>query len=132
MLADSIIEPDTLEAADGRVRISVRMPWYRALPLSSVTGVRFALDGIPVESESIRFILNGESYALADLPDRHDRWWYVLDSAVLEGALPALDARDIHEVHVFIGLYIPYLPKADGVRAIGDQDRKSMPLKEAA
>lgn len=132
MLADSIIEANTLEAANGRVRVSVRMPWYRALPLSSVTGVKFAIDGIPVDSDSIRFTVNGQSYALSDLPERHDLWWYVLDSAVLEGDLPALENRDEHEVHVFIGLFIPYLPKADGVRAIGDQDRKTMPLKEAA
>lgn len=130
MLADSIIEPGTLEARGDRVSISVRMPWYRALPLSSITNVRVAIDGVPLEN--VTWTVNGDTYTLAELVDRWDQWWYVLDSAVIEGDRPALPDQDQHEVHVFIGLFIPYLPKLDGVRAIGDQDRKTMALKEAS
>ncbi len=132
MLADSIIEQDTLEARGDRIAVSVRMPWYRALPLSSITNVRFAVDGVTVDPGSITWTVNGDTYTLDELVERHDQWWYVLDSATLEGDRPELPDRELHEVHVFIGLFIPYLPKLDGVRAIGDQDRKTMALKEAS
>lgn len=132
MLASSIIEPDTLEARGDRVSISVRMPWYRALPLSSITNIQFSIDGIPVERDTITWTVDGDTYTLDELVERWDRWWYVLDSAVIEGKRPELPEQDEHEVHVFVGLFIPYLPKLDGVRAIGDQDRKTMALKEAA
>lgn len=132
MLADSIIEAETLEARGDRIAVSVRMPWYRALPLSSITNVRFAVDGLTVDPDTVTWTVNGDTYALRELVSRHDQWWYVLDSAVLEGKRPPLPDQELHEVHVFIGLFIPYLPKLDGVRVIGDQDRKTMALKEAS
>ena len=36
MMPELIIEPETFKIQGDRVRMKVRMPWYRALPLSSV------------------------------------------------------------------------------------------------
>ena len=130
MLADQILEQNTLRSTQGRVSVSVRMPWYRALPLSSITAVLLRIDGEEVPHDSIVWRTEeGESYALDELPPRHDRWWFVLDSAVIEGDLPTLHDREEHEVHVQIGLYIPYVPSADGAPVVIEQDRKTMKLE---
>lgn len=132
MLPEQIIEQDTLRARDGRVSISVRMPWYRALPLSSISDVRLHIDGVEVPTDTLVWqTAEGDRYRLDELPPRHDRWWFVLDSAVLEGELPELSERDEHEVHVAVGLYIPYVPSAQGPPLLIEQDRKTMRLEQA-
>lgn len=133
MLPDQMLEPDTLHVKDGRVRVSVRMPWYRALPLSSISAVSFKIDGQEVPRHTLVWqTAEGDRYALDELPPRHDRWWFVLDSAVLEGDLPQLPETNEHEVNVTIGLYIPYVPAADGAPLVLEQDRKTMRLEVAA
>jgi hypothetical protein len=133
MLPDRIIEDGSLRLADGRVSVSVRIPWYRSLPLSSVTNVQLTIDEKPVPVESIVWrTAAGESYGLDDLAPRHDQWWFVLDSAVIEGDAPAGLSPGDHDVAVQVGLYIPYLPAGDGVLAIAEKDRKTLKLEEAA
>ena len=126
MMPEKIIEADTLTVDSGRVRLSVRMPWYRSLPLSSVADVVWSVDGQPVTPESITWTVNGHTYPLADLPPRYDEWWYVLDSAVLEGEAPALGESPEHEVEVVLSLYIPYITTDFGVLKISETDRKTM------
>jgi hypothetical protein len=125
MMSELIIEPETFKIQCDRVRLNVRMPWYRALPLSSVADVRWTVDGQAVPRESITWTVDGSTYRLDDLPPRHDRWWYVLDSAVIEGDLIASD-RDRHEVAVTLALYIPYITTDHGVLLIEESDVKEM------
>lgn len=133
MLPDQILEPGTLRAGAGRVSVSVRMPWYRALPLSSISNVSMRIDGLEVSPDSVVWqTAAGERYRLDELPARWDKWWFVLDSAILEGDLPDLPRKDDHEVHVVIGLYIPYVPSAEGAPLVIEQDRKMMKLEAAA
>ena len=131
MLPEKILEPGTLRHRDGKVSVSVRMPWYRALPLSSVADVTLEIDGVQVPEDSLRWKVNGTSYALGELPPRHDEWWYVLDSAVIEGDLPELDRAENHEVHATVGLYIPYIAVGDETLEIVEHDRKTMHLEGA-
>ncbi|WP_374976527.1 DUF6379 domain-containing protein [Microbacterium trichothecenolyticum] len=133
MLPEQIIERGTLRAADGRISVSVRMPWYRALPLSSIAAVRMNVDGIELPSEDLVWqTTDGDRYRLDELPARHDRWWFVLDSATLEGPMPDISDVADHEVQVAIGLYIPYVPSAQGPPLLIENDRKTMTLEQAA
>ncbi|WP_433364618.1 C-glycoside deglycosidase beta subunit domain-containing protein [Actinoplanes sp. CA-142083] len=124
MMPELIIEPETFKIHGDRVRMSVRMPWYRALPLSSVADVRWTVDGRSVPRESITWTVDGETCRLDELPPRHDKWWYVLDSAVIEGDLAA--ASGTHEVAVTLALYIPYITTDHGVLLIEESDVKEM------
>jgi hypothetical protein len=124
MMPETIIEPGTFSAADGRVQLSVRMPWYRALPLSSIADVDWHVDGVKVPRESITWTVDGRTYRLDELPARHDLWWYVLDSAVISGKLSP-GAGD-HEVSVTLALYIPYITTDLGVLKIEESDTKAM------
>jgi hypothetical protein len=125
MMPELIIEPETFKIQGDRVRLNVRMPWYRALPLSSVADVRWTVDGQAVPRESITWTVDGSTYRLDELPPRHDKWWYVLDSAVLEGDLIASD-RDRHHTAVTLALYIPYITTDHGVLLIEESDAKEM------
>ena len=131
MLPEKILEPGSLRQREGRVSVSVRMPWYRALPLSSVTDVSLEVDGVQVPTDSLRWTLQGRSYSLDELPPRHDQWWYVLDSVTVDGELPDLDPETPHEVHATVGLYIPYIVVGNGTLKIVEHDRKTMHLEEA-
>jgi hypothetical protein len=127
MLADHIIEEGTLRRTGDRVSVSVRLPWYRALPLSSITDVELEVDGVPLPHDGITFTVNGRDHRLDDLPPLHTEWWYVLDSARLAGDLPAgWPTADSVAVRVRIGAYIPYLPAGPGFIKIGEQDRKTL------
>lgn len=133
MMPDKIIEPATFSQDGTQVSLSIRMPWYRALPLSSVAGVRWLVDGVPVEGDSITWTLDGSAYALSDLPPLHDKWWFVLDSAHLDGTLsqPVPDSAD-HLVEITLALYIPYITTAHGVLKLEETDAKRISRSAAA
>ncbi|MCM0616831.1 DUF6379 domain-containing protein [Paenarthrobacter sp. TYUT067] len=135
MLTEEIIEPDTFQVSGDRVSVSVRMPWYRGLPLSSIGGIEFSIDGAVVPTETLTFTVEGETYTLAELAGRYDKAWYVLDSATVEGELPdlsELSAGPDHEVSVLLNIYIPYLTVADDVMMIRERDTKTLKMKEIA
>lgn len=127
-----MIERGTLVRDGDRVRVSIRMPWYRALPFSSVAGVIWTIDGAPVPGEGLTWSCDGTTLPLADLADRYDLWWYVLDSAVVEGDAPEGLGEGEHEVEFTLGLYIPYIVTAHGVLRLEERDAKSMPLEVAS
>ncbi|HWI30752.1 MAG TPA: DUF6379 domain-containing protein [Microbacterium sp.] len=134
MLAAEIIENDTLRVRDTTVAIDVRMPWYRALPLSSIAEASLSIDGSVVDPDTVTWTVNGVTRPLAELAELWDENWYVLDSATIAGTLPAdiEPGREVtRQVDVALSLYIPYLPNAaHGVLRIREQDTKSMTLKE--
>lgn len=128
MMSELMIEPGTLRGHGDTITVSIRMPWYRALPLSSVADVQWSVDGRPVDRESITWTVDGETYRLDDLPTRHDKWWYVLDSVQLTGPGPDLSDRAEHEVSVLLSLYIPYITTDLGVLKLAERDTKTMAL----
>lgn len=128
-----MIERGSLVRDGDRVRVSIRMPWYRALPFSSVAGVTWTIDGAPVAADGLTWSCDGSTLPLADLADRYDLWWYVLDSAVVEGDAPeGLTDDGDHEVKLSLGLYIPYITTAHGVLRLEEHDFNSMPMEVAS
>jgi uncharacterized protein DUF6379 len=109
MLTEQVIEDGSLAAADGAFTFRLRMPWYRALSLSSLEGLDVALDGQPVPSDELRVSLDGATYTLAELPPLHDRWWYVADAAEVRAPWVGEVSVGDHELDVTIALRIPYI-----------------------
>lgn len=103
----------------GRLELSVRLNWYRSLPLSCLERLEVTLDGAPLE---VTLELDGVRRLVPALPGEDERWWHVLDSARLHAALP----RDLdggrHVVEVLLGTRIPYLV-GPGDRAVVIVDR---------
>jgi hypothetical protein len=126
VIADHSLRP----TADG-YQLTVRIPWYRALPLSSVTNVTVALDGTSVDSDRIRFQVDGEPYALTELGKHWDRWWYVRDDAELLVHDPVPLGPGTHEVRASLGLYIPYLPAHGEPLVVTEWCTKTMQVEPA-
>lgn len=93
--------------ADGLL-VPVRLTSYRSLPLSCIHEIRLALDGNPIPAESITFILDGHSYPIADLRDRTDLWWYILDFAMLFFTLGAALEPGSHELDGSLTIIVPF------------------------
>jgi hypothetical protein len=129
MMPELMIEPLSLEVTGDRVRVSIRMPWYRALPFSSVASVKWNLDGLQVPANGMTWSCDGTTLGVDQLPARHDLWWYILDSAVVEGDRPAgfVLSPEV-SVELTLGLFIPYITTDLGVLRLEERDRKSMPL----
>lgn len=129
MIPDRIIEQGTLTARSGRASVEVRLPWYRALPASCISGARLAVDGVEAPAESLRWEMNGEELTFAEMKTNTAQWWFPTDSAVLSGDI-AMDAGE-HEVRVDLELYIPYIIIADDqVLHIEEHDTKTMTVRQ--
>jgi hypothetical protein len=109
MLTDQVIADGSLRAVGDGFRFDLRMPWYRALPLSCLEGLEVKIDGEVVPSGELRLSLEGTSYALSDLPPLHDDWWYVADAAEVRAPRPGGLPAGEHELDVTVALRIPYI-----------------------
>ena len=87
-----------LRVVEDGFELDVYLNWYRSLPLSCVATLEFTADG-----EEVPFTFNG--YTLDELRERWEEYWFVLDPATLRvrRGVPK-------EVHVRLGVRIPYLP----------------------
>ncbi|REC97808.1 hypothetical protein DEU35_2302 [Microbacterium sp. AG157] len=129
MIPDRIIEQGTLSARDGRTSVDVRLPWYRALPASCISGARLTIDGVEAPAASLRWQMNGEEFTFVDMKTNTEQWWFPTDSAVLSGDL-TVDAGE-HEVRVDLELFIPYIIIADDqVLHIEEHDTKTMTVRQ--
>jgi hypothetical protein len=92
------------------VRIPVRLPWYRSLPLSVIEVYGLKVDGSVVTPDAVQIEINGKQISAASLGDLTDEWWYVLDDAVLDVTVPNLAPGPVHQVELTLNLYPPYIP----------------------
>lgn len=109
MLTERVIVDGTLTATPGGFTVDVRLPWYRALPLSCLEGVDVALDGERVDRDELALELDGSTYGLAELPPLHDRSWYVTDPLRVKAPFSGLTPGGSHELDVTVSVRIPYI-----------------------
>jgi hypothetical protein len=129
VIPDRIIEQGTLSARDGRVSVEVRLPWYRALPASCISGAKLTIDGVEAPADTVRWQMNGGEFTFAEMKTNTQQWWFPTDSAVLSGDVP-VEAGE-HEVRVDLELYIPYIIIADDqVLHIEEHDTKKMTVRQ--
>ena len=114
MFARHLVESATL--TDDALELSVRLNWYRSLPLSCVEQLEVRLDGEPLEPATVE--LDGIRSPIADLATADDRWWHVLDAARVRVPLRRAPEPGRHEVEVALGSRIPYLVAPDGSAAV--------------
>ncbi|THG31644.1 C-glycoside deglycosidase beta subunit domain-containing protein [Naasia lichenicola] len=126
MIPDRIIEQGTLTTSGGRTAVEVRLPWYRALPGSCISGAKLTIDGQAVPEDTLRWGMNGKEFTFAELSDNTDEWWFPLDSAILSGDVELGDDQAEHTVDVDLILYIPYIITDAGTLHIEEHDSKTM------
>jgi len=114
VFARHLVESATL--TDDALELSVRLNWYRSLPLSCVEQLEVRLDGEPLEPATVE--LDGIRSPIADLATADDRWWHVLDAARVRVPLRHAPEPGRHEVELVLGSRIPYLVAPDGSAAV--------------
>ncbi|MGN6218476.1 MAG: C-glycoside deglycosidase beta subunit domain-containing protein, partial [Microbacterium sp.] len=71
-------EKDVRRTDDG-IAVSVQLPWYRSLWLSAVDEVAASVNGVAVPREDLRFVLQGRTYTIDELPEQSETLWFVAD-----------------------------------------------------
>ncbi len=133
MLTDQVIRDGSLQATETGFRFDLRLPWYRALPLSCLEGLEVTLDGDAARSEDLGIEVDGRTYAVSDLAPLHDRSWYVTDAAQVTVPRSKLAFRQEHELDVTIHVRIPYIVESGVPLVMRERCVKSMPMiREAA
>ncbi|MGN6220929.1 MAG: C-glycoside deglycosidase beta subunit domain-containing protein [Microbacterium sp.] len=111
LFPERLIEADTLRPSSDGFITDLRLPWYRALPLSCIERMEVRVDGQPVPEEDVTLTLAGKGpYTLPELAAHTEDYWYVLDSAQLSVKSNAATQPGEHAIDLAFGLYIPYLP----------------------
>ena len=109
MMIDKVIEADGLSATAGGACLSIRLPWYRSLPLSTVDVDAVNIDGKPIAASTMRFALQGEQWPVASLRRLTEKFWFVTDSAQLHLVGLTLERGSEHDVEVILSIYPPYV-----------------------
>ena len=117
MMFDKVIDPDTLVSTPEGFTIGIRIPWYRALPLSTIEVGLLKVDGKDIPLEGLLFNLNGNRRTLAELESIVDETWFITDTAVLEVKGFPLERGSEHEVEAVVAVRPPYLK--GGMRRVG-------------
>jgi Domain of unknown function (DUF6379) len=109
-LAAGMLGEDALRAAGEGFELDVHLNWYRSLPLSCVETVEVAIDGEWTPREAITFVADGAEYALGDLREQWQTYWFVLDPVTLRVRFPrAVEPGERVDVTVRLGVRIPYI-----------------------
>lgn len=109
MMDHRVVSDDGLTSRPGGCTIDIRLPWYRTLPLSVVRIDAVEFDGAAIDPSKVTFELEGEKLAPAELAARKDKWWYVLDSALLHVDGVDVPVGTSHEVAVTVSFRPPYI-----------------------
>jgi hypothetical protein len=109
MFVTRILTNDGLRRTESGFDLDIRLPWYRALPLSTVEIAELKVDGETIDKTRIIFEANAKTFSLDDLINHPEEWWFVLDSAWLHVASQLKPGVE-HDVSLTVGLHPPYIP----------------------
>jgi hypothetical protein len=108
--ASRVLGSEGVSATTSGVRIDIRLPWYRSLPVSTIEIGEVRIDGVLIDPAKIEFELEKKRFTLAELPEQVNTVWYVLDSAYLDVTGGTWKVGDELDVSVTLILYPPYIP----------------------
>lgn len=111
-------------------RFMIRYPSYRGTFLSCIEELSFHLDGEELDSENIRFALQGKEYLLSQLADAYKDYWYVMDKAVITVLCDTLPRPGPHALTVFMKHRIPYAGYGGSYLALPSSQTKTLTMQE--
>lgn len=110
MICTSVLLPDrVLRISESWWELTLRLPWFRSLPVSAVRDISVRVGDHSVISEGLTLDVNGTTSLLSALGARSD-YWFVQDEAVLRTTEPMRGPRATTvDVEVEMELRIPHL-----------------------
>jgi hypothetical protein len=120
-IQDRLLDQSSLKATKAGFDLAVRLPWYRSLPLSTIEPAELRINAQPVDLSRVRIKINDKSFANAELAERTDEFWFVLDPLTIEvSGTPVKPGEDV-DVQFTLNVYPPYIP---GMCWVTRADRK--------
>jgi sugar phosphate isomerase/epimerase len=114
-MPNGLIAEDSLRPHPEGLALTLTIPWYRSLWLSSVTTLRLTVDGAGIAAEDLAFELDGTRYTIAELPSRSETLWFLQQHPRLIARLDRpVELGEQHEVEIFGELRLPYMQIAPG------------------
>lgn len=132
VMLQTALREDALSATPRGFELRVGLPWIRSMPMSSLTGLAVAVDGVPLAPAELKVTLGARDVSPDSLVDEAG-WWFVQDRLVLAGGRKL--HTGIHAVAVDFQLLVPYLQAGPGsplvlpfhLQARLDPDRAPVP-----
>ncbi|MFB2580212.1 DUF6379 domain-containing protein [Herbiconiux sp. P15] len=114
-MPNGLLTADSLRTHPDGLALSLTIPWYRSLWLSSVSELTLTLDGVEVPAEHLRFELDGTSYSLDELPQSSEVLWHLQSHPLLIVRRDApIALGETHDVVLHGELRLPYMQIAPG------------------
>lgn len=114
-MPNGLIDATSLRVHRDGLAISLTIPWYRSLWLSSISSLRLIVDGIEVPAADLRFELNGVRYTLEELPAQDQVLWFLQQHPLLIASRPEpVELGAQHTVRILGELRLPYMQIAPG------------------
>lgn len=110
-----LIEENSFHTTENGWEFQIRLNWYRSLPFSCIETVHVKLNGVPVAPEKIGFRIQNQVYAISELADLVEEFWFVQDPATIVVDQTAnLSAGEETRLEVDIAVRAPYIPTGPG------------------
>lgn len=114
-MPNGLIDDSSLRPHPEGLALSLTLPWYRSLWLSSVTSLRLTVDGEEVPTEDLSLELGGTRYALPDLLAQSETLWFLQEHPLLIARRSApVSLGETHRIQVQGELRLPYMQIAPG------------------
>ncbi|MFJ4171723.1 DUF6379 domain-containing protein [Paenarthrobacter sp. NPDC089714] len=114
-MPNGLIQEDSLRAHPDGLALSLTLPWYRSLWLSSVSTLKLTVDGEEVPQEDLSLQLGGKTYSLTELPAQSETLWFLQEHPRLVARRPEpVSLGEKHTVQIFGELRLPYMQIAPG------------------
>ncbi|MFI2566315.1 DUF6379 domain-containing protein [Paenarthrobacter sp. NPDC018779] len=114
-MPNGLIQEDSLRPHPDGLALSLTLPWYRSLWLSSVSTLKLTVDGEEIPQEDLSLQLGGKTYSLAELPAQSETLWFLQEHPHLVARRPIpVSPGEKHTVQIFGELRLPYMQIAPG------------------
>ena len=114
-MPNGLIHHDSLRAHPEALALSLTLPWYRSLWLTSVSTLTLPVDGEEIPASDLSLELGGKRYSLADIPGESETLWFLQEHPLLVARRPVpVEVGQQHAVTIFGELRLPYMQIAPG------------------
>ena len=115
---NSLFSENDVHRTDDGIAVALQIPWYRSLWLSAVDGVAATVNGVAIDTDRLRFELQGKSYRIEELPEQSETLWFLADKPnvliSLDDVPAAGDTVTVEIVLTMRLLYMQIAPGSDG------------------